>query len=360
MKKLLKIVGVVLGIIVVLALLLVLVIGPAAAKGEKEMSPLAREWQDAGEYIKWSSTVEDNKSFGELNIFTIQKGDPSNPALLMIHGYPTSSYDYSELFELLSEDYYVCSIDTPGYGLSDKPRDGYKYSIEDDAQLVDHYIKDVLKLESFTLFSHDKGDSVALALIGLQQRSMEYDIEHYIITNGNVYLPLATLSLFQKAILNDTFGPTFTRSVTGGLLAKGLDVLCHTVPESQEQLDAVASMIDYQNGGTIQYDTIQYLNQRMEFESVWLGNLDGSDIPTTIVWGVDDPIATPVVSDYVWEEHLLKRSAPAEYWQLPQANHYLQNDRPEILAMLIRQAMGESVDFSEVPDDLKPVLIGNK
>ena len=102
------------------------------------------------------ATLEENKSFGELDIFTIQKGNPENPAILMIPGYPTSSFDFFELFELLSNDYYVCALDTPGYGLTDKPRDGYVYSIEDDARLVDYYIRDILKLNSLALYTHDK------------------------------------------------------------------------------------------------------------------------------------------------------------------------------------------------------------
>ena len=156
-------------------------------------------WRNNGKYISWRSTLEKNKSFGKLDIFTIQKGNPKNPAILMIHGYPTSSFDFFELFELLSNDYYVCALDTPGYGLSDKPRDGYVYSIEDDARLVDFYIRDILKLNSLALYTHDKGDSVGLALLKLYTQQDEYKITHHFITNGNIYLPLANLKTYTAA-----------------------------------------------------------------------------------------------------------------------------------------------------------------
>jgi len=58
-------------------------------------------------------------------------------AILMIHGYPTSSFDYVPLFDDLKNKYYACALDTPGYAFSDKTPGGYDYSIDDDTRLVD-------------------------------------------------------------------------------------------------------------------------------------------------------------------------------------------------------------------------------
>jgi alpha/beta hydrolase fold len=102
----------------------------------------------------------------------------------LCYRYPTSSFDFSDLMNLLSKGYYVCVIDAPGYGLSDKPRNGYKYSTDDDAKLADHYIKNVLKLKSFTLLTHDKGNSVALALLGFIRNKNDYTIKQHIIPSA--------------------------------------------------------------------------------------------------------------------------------------------------------------------------------
>jgi len=93
----------------------------------------ALAWCQAGEYFFWESTLSVNEDFNALNIFHICQGNTDNPEILMIHGYPTSSFDYAVLFTKLSDDFYVCALDTPGYGFSDKPLDGYDYSIFDDA-----------------------------------------------------------------------------------------------------------------------------------------------------------------------------------------------------------------------------------
>lgn len=74
-----------------------------------------------------------------------------------------------QLFDELKDDFYVCALDTPGYGFSDKPLDGYDYSIDDDARLVDEYVRDIAGLREFALLTHDKGDSVGLALLQVYQ-----------------------------------------------------------------------------------------------------------------------------------------------------------------------------------------------
>lgn len=333
------------------------VIAPILTQPQKELSPLAQAWQNSGKYISWKSTLEENKSFGELNIFTIQKGNPENPAILMIHGYPTSSFDFFELFELLSNDYNVCAIDAPGYGLSDKPRDGYAYSIEDDARLVDYYIRDILKLNSLALYTHDKGDSVGLALLKLYTQQDEYKITHHFITNGNIYLPLADLTNIQRLLLDKRTGPFVTRYIYGKWMAKRMNTLVHTIPEPLEKVDAVASNIDYQDGGEVQHSIIQYLDQRHKYENEWLATLQTSNIPATIIWGVDDPVATLKVSDFVWNKILKNRQAKSWYWQLPMANHYLQNDQPEVINLIIRQALGERVDFNRLDQEIRPISV---
>ena len=272
----------------------------------------------------------------------------------MIHGYPTSSFDFKELFDLLSMDYFVCALDTPGYGFSDKPRNGYAYSLEDDAQLVNYYINEVLKVRKLSLVTHDKGNSVGLALLDLYKNQDRYAIGHLIITNGNIYLPLANLTHFQKILLNRVTGPVATKFVTGPILANGLNRTTHTIKESQEKVRSNAFILGYKNGGQIQHNIIQYLNQRKQSEVHWLENLRNSTVHTTLVWGEDDKIAPTEVADYVWTRYLKVRSAKSNYWIIPKANHYVQNDRPEVLSKLIRQSFGEEVDFQTISEEEKP------
>ncbi len=315
---------------------------------------VALDWCQSGKYFSWESTLAQNADFEALNIFHICEGNPENPAILMIHGYPTSSFDYAPLFAELNEDYYVCALDTPGYGFSDKPLDGFDYSISDDAQLVDHYIREIVVLDEFALLTHDKGDSVGLALLQVYQAydRKPYTIKYHFITNGNIYLPLAQLTIGQKALLNQNSGPLISSLMTGTRLAGGFADLAFATSLAQSEIDAYASIYDYQDGTAVQHEIIMYLNDRMKNEVGWLEALEKSDIPTTLIWGELDAIAPVAVPDHVWTNYLEERETPAAYWLIPCADHYLQVDTPELLVDIIRTTFAGD----EVPAEIDGTL----
>ena len=358
----------------------------------------AESWSSGGSFFNWQSN---NTKALELNIFYRTFGDIDNPAIVMIHGWPTSSYDFKELIAELENDFYIAVIDTPGYGFSDKPRGNYKYSILDDARLLDFFIKDILKLSRFTLLTHDKGDTVGFAFLNLYQQAIspKYQIDQHIIMNGGIYLPLAKLSAGQKYFPIPVFGYFMTRVIftpdrftfaflnlyqqaispkyqidqhiimNGGIylpLAKlsagqkyfpipvfgyfmtrviftpdrfTSELAKIYLPElnSEEQLN-ISSIFQYQGGTTVLPKTLRYIQDRKKYEETWLKVLAQSDIPITLIWGKLDPIAKTEIADFVWNNYLRNGNAEASYWQLPCSSHYPQNDQPKIIAQLIRRS----------------------
>lgn len=305
----------------------------------------ALDWCHTGSYFTWESSLAENAEFGALNIFHVCQGNPEDPTILMIHGYPTSSFDFAALMEALSATYYVCALDTPGYGFSDKPLNGYDYAIPDDAQLVDYYIRNVLALDDFALLTHDKGDSVGFALLQIYEayETPPYTINHHFITNGNIYLPLAQLTTAQKALLNPISGPIVSSIISGDRFAQGLADETFAITLPQSEIDAYASIFDYQDGMAVQHEIIKYLNERSENEVVWLETLGRSDIPTTLIWGELDAIAPVEVPDHAWTNYLEKRETPAAYWRIACANHYLQVDVPELIAEIVRTSLTDNL-----------------
>jgi pimeloyl-ACP methyl ester carboxylesterase len=318
--------------------------------GMEDPPDAALDWCKAGDYFSWESSLPQNAGLGPLNIFHICQGNPDDPAVLMIHGYPTSSFDYAALSGELSQDHYVCALDTPGYGFSDKPKDGYQYSIFDDARLVDEYVRNIAGLEEFTLVTHDKGDSVGLALLQIYQayEDKPYTINHHFITNGNIYLPLAQLTSLQNALLHPTFGPLVSSIVGSNMWARSLAESTFATALPQSEIGAYASIMEYQDGANIQHVLIQYLNERKVNELSWLDTLGKSDIPTTLVWGELDAIAPVDVPDEVWASYLENRETPASYWRIPCADHYLQVDEPELIVDIVRATLADILVPSEI------------
>jgi pimeloyl-ACP methyl ester carboxylesterase len=309
--------------------------------GMENPATAAHDWCAAGEYFSWKSTLPENVSFDALRIFHICQGDPDAPAILMIHGYPTSSLDFADLAGELSKDHYVCALDTPGYGFSDKPRVGYEYSLFDDARLVDYYVRAIVGLKEFTLLTHDKGDSVGLALLQIYQvyEDKPYTINHHFITNGNIYLPLAQLTTGQKALLNPTVGPFLSSIISGDRMTGGIAEQVFAKPLSPSEIDAYTSIFEYQDGTDVQHEIIKYLNERMENEITWLAALESSAIPTTLIWGELDAVAPVAVPDDVWANYLENRATPATYWRIPCADHYLQVDEPDLVVDVLRATL---------------------
>ena len=165
----------------------------ALPEGFTFYSPLAEDWYRNGAYFEWASTTRNNEG-RQVQVFYRTFGDRSNPALVILHGYPTSSFDFREMIASLENDYFIATLDFPGFGFSDKPQDGYSYMLADDAQLVDYFVREIVRLSSFHLLTHDRGGSVGFAFLGNYLREEKpYEITYHFISNGGLFLPLTNL-----------------------------------------------------------------------------------------------------------------------------------------------------------------------
>jgi pimeloyl-ACP methyl ester carboxylesterase len=98
---------------------------------------------------------------GGLDLFVREAGDPAKPAVLLLHGQPTSSHTFRDLMPLLADAAHLVAPDLPGFGFSDAPsQDRYEYGFENIADTVDALI-DELGLERWFLYVHDYGAAVA-------------------------------------------------------------------------------------------------------------------------------------------------------------------------------------------------------
>ncbi len=86
------------------------------------------EWRSGGAEIRWASSTAANNGT-EASVFTRRCGTPGAPALVCVHGFPTSSIDYFALSRELGAEFEIFLLDFPGAGLSDKPPAPYRYSL---------------------------------------------------------------------------------------------------------------------------------------------------------------------------------------------------------------------------------------
>ncbi len=118
-----------------------------------------------------------------LNIFYREAGAPGSPAMLLLHGFPTSSHMFRELIPQLAGRYHVIAPDLPGFGFSDAPpREKFRYSFENLAKVVGAFTE-AIGLKRFALYIFDYGAPVGLRMaLAYPER-----ITAIISQNGNAY-----------------------------------------------------------------------------------------------------------------------------------------------------------------------------
>ena len=301
----------------------------------------AASWLEAGAFFEWRPVAGADRS---IRIFHAEFGSDDAPVLLLLHGFPTSSLDWSDVVGRLSATHRICTLDFPGYGFSDKPED-WPYSLFLDAELVAHYLTTVVGVRRCTVLSHDRGDSVALLLHHLARSGdLGVELDELVLTNGNIFLPLANLTAFQKLVLDPASAPTVLEQVSPEALAEGMGGTTFSPPRdaSDATISALAATFAWNSGVKVLHRTIQYLRERAEHERTWLESLAGSPIPTTVIWGALDTVSPPRVAFHVWERHLRDKPGSNELWLLPGANHYLQNDQPDAFVDAVTAAFART------------------
>src|SRR6516225_4923120 len=118
-----------------------------------------------------------------INLFYREAGNPGSPAILLLHGFPTSSHMFRNLIPKLADNYHVVAPDLPGFGFSDSPpRDKFKYTFENLARVMGAF-SEKLGLKRFAIYVFDYGAPVGLRLALMHPER----ISAIISQNGNAY-----------------------------------------------------------------------------------------------------------------------------------------------------------------------------
>ena len=112
-----------------------------------------------------------------------EAGDPANPALVLLHGFPTSSHMFRELIPLLAEHLYVIAPDYPGFGASAQPAlEEFDYSFANFAEVIDALLQ-AKSIDRYALYLMDYGAPVGLRVFAEHPER----VTAFVIQNGNAY-----------------------------------------------------------------------------------------------------------------------------------------------------------------------------
>ena len=252
-----------------------------------------------------ASNWKNNGSFININghsIFVIDTNkNGSKDTLVILHGYPTSSYDYYKVLPELSKKYRVIIHDHLGFGFSDKPLD-YSYSLIDQATIALQLWKQ-LELKKVTLLAHDYGTSVATEILARDNKNeIDLQIEKLMLCNGSMHIELSQLRTIQK-LLKGRYGKYVAKLTNYFIFSKNLrNVYYEKSKVSKEELQQMWQQIEYNNGKKVIHLVSDYINQRYTHWNRWISALKETQIETKIIWAKEDPVAVKTIAELLASE----------------------------------------------------------
>ena len=135
-------------------------------------------------------------------------------------------------------------------------------------------------------------------------------------------------------------------ALTPSRLAEGMGAGTFTPPRQagDPEVEALTATFAHNDGIKVLHETIQYLVERSQDEQTWLAALAEAPFPVTVIWGLNDTVSPPRVASYVWNEYLMLKPGGNRLYFIPDANHYLQVDRPDAFVKVLRHALEPADD----------------
>jgi pimeloyl-ACP methyl ester carboxylesterase len=251
------------------------------------LSPAAAVWRQAGSLVE----VDGRK------LFVVDQGQAGQqPPVLVLHGFPGSSYDWQAVLPSVARHTRVVAFDHLGYGFSDKPPDA-RYSLFEYADLVEALARE-LGIDDCVLVAHDVGDTVAAELLArANEGGNRIGVVQTVLTNGSIFIDMAQLSVGQLALLSMPDEP-LADPMPPGALTPGLTATF--APEhlpTPEVLTTMEELIRWQGGDRLLPRVIRYIEERRLNQPRWTAGLVDHRGPLTALWGALDPIAVVAMVD---------------------------------------------------------------
>ncbi len=292
-----------------------------------ELSPPTKAWLASGRHVE----VDGRR------VFAVERG--SGPALLLLHGFPTSCYDWRGVMDALSPSFRCVGFDLLGFGLSDKPV-AFSYSLFQQADMVEGLAK-ALGISRARVISHDLGTSVHCELLARHQEgSLAFDVAGSTFLNGSMLQWLATITPFQKLLASNETLQQAIDACANILPAyvPGLKGIMKR-PEAVTDEDALVmnELLAYQEGNRRLPAIAAYMRERYVNSERWLGALRVAGASLQFVWADGDPIANIEMG-----RELHRRYPQAGYTELAGLGHFLLMEDPPAVAGEIRRFANEA------------------
>jgi pimeloyl-ACP methyl ester carboxylesterase len=245
--------------------------------------------------MKTSSVSFKTEEVNGFKIFYREAGDPGAPAVLLLHGFPTSSHMFRNLIPQLAHDYHVVAPDLPGFGFSDAlDHKTFAYTFDHLAEIMGKFVEQI-GLKKFAIYVFDYGAPVGFRL------ALRYPerISAVISQNGNAYVdglsddwaPVRAYWENPTQENRDVLRKLSTLETTRWQYHHGV-----TNPEERVAPEAIIldqTLLDRPQSAEIQLDLIGDYKNNVALYPRFQEFFRSHRPPTLAVWGKNDPFFLP-------------------------------------------------------------------
>jgi pimeloyl-ACP methyl ester carboxylesterase len=271
-----------------------------------------------------------------VEVFYRAAGDPSAPVLLLLHGFPTSSFMFRELIPRLADQFRIIAPDLPGFGFTEVPeKRRYIYSFEALARTVESFT-DVLGFSRYAVYVFDYGAPTGFRLAMARPERVTAIVSQ----NGNAY----------EDGLGDAWGPIrkywaepteenrevlrqniLTLEGTRWQYTHGVKNPESVVPESYT-LDA--ALLERPGNKEIQLDLFLDYASNVKLYPKFQDYFRNSKPPLLAIWGKNDPFFIPAGAE------AFKRDLPNAKVQFLDTGHFALETNVVEIADAIKEFLG--------------------
>lgn len=273
-----------------------------------------------------------------LEIFYREAGDPANPTILLLHGFPTSSHMFRNLIPALSDRYHVVAPDYPGYGNSSAPSvSEFEYTFDNLARVMGAFV-DSIGLMSYSLYVMDYGAPIGFRLAVAHPER----VQSFIIQNGNAYEegleefwdPIRAFWKEQSPENTEGVRSILTREATIWQYTNGVR---NVEAISPDNWNVDQPLLDRPGNAEIQIAMFLSYGSNPPLYPSWQAYFREYQPPTLIAWGKNDKIFPESGA------HPYKRDLKTVDFHLLDTGHFALEEDGAVIAQLMRAFLGQHV-----------------
>lgn len=245
---------------------------------------------------------------------------------LLLHGFPTSSYDYHKIWDALAGKSSVLAFDMVGYGFSAKPAN-FDYTTFRQVDVLQALLEN-LQIKKVHILAHDYGNTITQELLArAEENRLDFTIESICFLNGALFPETHRPILAQKILISPLgflFGKLISDTRFKTSLAK---VFGRKSQLTAEEFEEFLEVFKFNDGRKIAHKLIRYMAERKKYRTRWVGALQRMSLPFRFINGLEDPVSGA---------HLVKRFREVvphqkDIVELKDVGHYPHFEAPEIV-----------------------------